>query len=116
MRYPVNHYILILKHNYTGKLTAHDIYNKSNHNGEYEFEFEWPEDSLPGEYTYALIWTYLNYQIDLSDPIEESILTVTDDSGDKFTYKLKDIGYDTGIILFAGKDNISYEEYYDIDR
>ena len=88
-KYTTDHFILLLQNNYTREVTTLDVYNESTDPLFYEFKnLEIPESIIPGEYTYALVWDILQYEVTPSTDLLETIITVTDKHGEILNLKL----------------------------
>lgn len=104
-KYTTNHFILLLQNNYTREVTTLDVYNESTDPLFYEFKnLEIPESIIPGEYTYALVWDILQYEVTPSTDLLETIITVTDKNGEILNLKLKDLQPEMGLLKFGDGD------------
>ena len=101
-KYTTDHFILLLQNNYTREVTSMDVYNESTDPLFYEFKnLEIPESIIPGEYTYALVWDILQYEVTPSTDLLETIITVTDKNGEILNLKLKDLQPEMGLLKFG---------------
>ena len=101
-KYTTDHFILLLQNNYTREVTTLDVYNESTDPLFYEFNnIEIPESIIPGEYTYALVWDILQYEVTPSTDLLETIITVTDKNGEILNLKLKDLQPEMGLLKFG---------------
>ena len=101
-KYTTDHFILLLQNNYTREITTLDVYNESTDPLFYEFKnLEIPESIIPGEYTYALVWDILQYEVTPSTDLLETIITVTDKNGEVLNLKLKDLQPEMGLLKFG---------------
>lgn len=101
-KYTTDHFILLLQNNYTREVTTMDVYNESTDPLFYEFKnLEIPESIIPGEYTYALVWDILQYEVTPSTDLLETIITVTDKNGEVLNLKLKDLQPEMGLLKFG---------------
>ena len=101
-KYTTDHFILLLQNNYTREVTTLDVYNESTDPLFYEFKnLEIPESIIPGEYTYALVWDILQYEVTPSADLLETIITVTDKNGEVLNLKLKDLQPEMGLLKFG---------------
>lgn len=101
-KYTTDHFILLLQNNYTREVTTMDVYNESTDPLFYEFKnIEIPESIIPGEYTYALVWDILQYEVTPSTDLLETIITVTDKNGEILNLKLKDLQPEMGLLKFG---------------
>ena len=101
-KYTTDHFILLLQNNYTREVTSLDVYNESTDPLFYEFKnLEIPESIIPGEYTYALVWDILQYEVTPSTDLLETIITVTDKNGEVLNLKLKDLQPEMGLLKFG---------------
>ena len=101
-KYTTDHFILLLQNNYTREVTTLDVYNESTDPLFYEFKnLEIPESIIPGEYTYALVWDILQYEVTPSTDLLETIITVTDKNGEVLNLKLKDLQPEMGLLKFG---------------
>ncbi len=101
-KYTTDHFILLLQNNYTREVTTLDVYNESTDPLFYEFKnLEIPESIIPGEYTYALVWDILQYEVTPSTDLLETIITVTDKNGEILNLKLKDLQPEMGLLKFG---------------
>lgn len=101
-KYTTDHFILLLQNNYTREVTTMDVYNESTDPLFYEFKnLEIPESIIPGEYTYALVWDILQYEVTPSTDLLETIITVTDKNGEILNLKLKDLQPEMGLLKFG---------------
>lgn len=101
-KYTTDHFILLLQNNYTREVTTMDVYNESTDPLFYEFKnIELPESIIPGEYTYALVWDILQYEVTPSTDLLETIITVTDKNGEVLNLKLKDLQPEMGLLKFG---------------
>lgn len=104
-KYTTDHFILLLQNNYTREVTSLDVYNESTDPLFYEFKnLEIPESIIPGEYTYALVWDILQYEVTPSTDLLETIITVTDKNGEVLNLKLKDLQPEMGLLKFGDGD------------
>ena len=104
-KYTTDHFILLLQNNYTREVTSLDVYNESTDPLFYEFKnLEIPESIIPGEYTYALVWDILQYEVTPSTDLLETIITVTDKNGEILNLKLKDLQPEMGLLKFGDGD------------
>lgn len=104
-KYTTDHFILLLQNNYTREVTTMDVYNESTDPLFYEFKnLEIPESIIPGEYTYALVWDILQYEVTPSTDLLETIITVTDKNGEILNLKLKDLQPEMGLLKFGDGD------------
>lgn len=104
-KYTTDHFILLLQNNYTREVTTLDVYNESTDPLFYEFKnLEIPESIIPGEYTYALVWDILQYEVTPSTDLLETIITVTDKNGEVLNLKLKDLQPEMGLLKFGDGD------------
>lgn len=104
-KYTTDHFILLLQNNYTREVTTLDVYNESTDPLFYEFKnLEIPESIIPGEYTYALVWDILQYEVTPSTDLLETIITVTDKNGEILNLKLKDLQPEMGLLKFGDGD------------
>lgn len=104
-KYTTDHFILLLQNNYTREVTTLDVYNESTDPLFYEFKnLEIPESIIPGEYTYALVWDILQYEVTPSTDLLETIITVTDKNGEILNLKLKDLQPEMGLLKFGEGD------------
>ena len=112
--YPVNHYVLILQNNYTKQTFVHDVLNVSTDRMFYRFsEFEFDSKAPYGEYNYVLFWCTLDYNLELSNSLLDSKITVTTNEGDTKSLFLKDITPDTGILYYPDPNNPKGEQAID---
>ena len=101
-KFTTDHFILLLQNNYTREVTTLDVYNESTDPLFYEFKnLEIPESIIPGEYTYALVWDILQYEVTPSTDLLETIITVTDKNGEVLNLKLKDLQPEMGLLKFG---------------
>ena len=104
-KYTTDHFILLLQNNYTREVTTLDVYNESTDPLFYEFKnLEIPESIIPGEYTYALVWDILQYEVTPSTDLLDTIITVTDKNGEILNLKLKDLQPEMGLLKFGDGD------------
>lgn len=104
-KYTTDHFILLLQNNYTREVTTLDVYNESTDPLFYEFKnLEIPESIIPGEYTYALVWDILQYEVTPSTDLLDTIITVTDKNGEILNLKLKDLQPEMGLLKFSDGD------------
>ena len=104
-KYTTDHFILLLQNNYTREVTTMDVYNESTDPLFYEFKnLEIPESIIPGEYTYALVWDILQYEVTPATDLLETIITVTDKNGEILNLKLKDLQPEMGLLKFGDGD------------
>lgn len=104
-KYTTDHFILLLQNNYTREVTTLDVYNESTDPLFYEFKnLDIPESIIPGEYTYALVWDILQYEVTPSTDLLETIITVTDKNGEILNLKLKDLQPEMGLLKFGDGD------------
>ena len=101
-KYTTDHFILLLQNNYTREVTTMDVYNESTDPLFYEFKnLEIPESIIPGEYTYALVWDILQYEVTPSTDLLDTVITVTDKNGEVLNLKLKDLQPEMGLLKFG---------------
>lgn len=101
-KYTTDHFILLLQNNYTREVTTVDVYNESTDPLFYEFkQLNLPESVIPGEYTYALVWDILEYEVFPSTDFLETVIKVVDGHGEKHELKLKDLNPEMGLLKFS---------------
>ena len=101
-KYTTDHFILLLQNNYTREVTTVDVYNESTDPLFYEFkQLNLPESVIPGEYTYALVWDILEYEVFPSTDFLETVIKVVDGHGETHELKLKDLQPEMGLLKFS---------------
>ena len=101
-KYTTDHFILLLQNNYTREVTTVDVYNESTDPLFYEFkQLNIPDSIIPGEYTYALVWDILEYEVFPSTDFLETIIKVVDGHGETHELKLKDLQPEMGLLKFS---------------
>ena len=101
-KYTTDHFILLLQNNYTREVTTVDVYNESTDPLFYEFkQLNLPDSVIPGEYTYALVWDILDYEVFPSTDFLETIIKVVDGHGETHELKLKDLNPEMGLLKFS---------------
>lgn len=101
-KYTTDHFILLLQNNYTREVTTVDVYNESTDPLFYEFkQLNLPDSIIPGEYTYALVWDILDYEVFPSTDFLETIIKVVDGHGETHELKLKDLNPEMGLLKFS---------------
>lgn len=101
-KYTTDHFILLLQNNYTREVTTVDVYNESTDPLFYEFkQLNLPDSVIPGEYTYALVWDILEYEVFPSTDLLETIIKVVDGHGETHELKLKDLNPEMGLLKFS---------------
>ena len=101
-KYTTDHFILLLQNNYTREVTTVDVYNESTDPLFYEFkQLNLPESVIPGEYTYALVWDILEYEVFPSTDLLETVIKVVDGHGETHELKLKDLNPEMGLLKFS---------------
>ena len=101
-KYTTDHFILLLQNNYTREVTTVDVYNESTDPLFYEFkQLILPDSLIPGEYTYALVWDILEYEVFPSTDLLETIIKVVDGHGETHELKLKDLNPEMGLLKFS---------------
>lgn len=101
-KYTTDHFILLLQNNYTREVITVDVYNESTDPLFYEFkQLNLPESVIPGEYTYALVWDILEYEVFPSTDFLETVIKVVDGHGEKHELKLKDLNPEMGLLKFS---------------
>ena len=101
-KYTTDHFILLLQNNYTREVTTVDVYNESTDPWFYEFkQLNLPDSVIPGEYTYALVWDILDYEVFPSTDFLETIIKVVDGHGETHELKLKDLNPEMGLLKFS---------------
>ena len=101
-KYTTDHFILLLQNNYTREVTTVDVYNESTDPLFYEFkQLNLPDSVIPGEYTYALVWDILEYEVFPSTDFLETVIKVVDGHGEKHELKLKDLNPEMGLLKFS---------------
>ena len=101
-KYTTEHFILLLQNNYTREVTTVDVYNESTDPLFYEFkQLNLPDSIIPGEYTYALVWDILEYEVFPSTDFLETIIKVVDGHGETHELKLKDLQPEMGLLKFS---------------
>lgn len=101
-KYTTDHFILLLQNNYTREVTTVDVYNESTDPLFYEFkQLNLPDSIIPGEYTYALVWDILEYEVFPSTDFLETIIKVVDGHGETHELKLKDLNPEMGLLKFS---------------
>lgn len=101
-KYTTDHFILLLQNNYTREVTTVDVYNESTDPLFYEFkQLNLPDSIIPGEYTYALVWDILEYEVFPSTDFLETVIKVVDGHGETHELKLKDLNPEMGLLKFS---------------
>ena len=101
-KYTTDHFILLLQNNYTREVTTVDVYNESTDPLFYEFkQLNLPDSVIPGEYTYALVWDILEYEVFPSTDFLETVIKVVDVHGETHELKLKDLNPEMGLLKFS---------------
>ena len=101
-KYTTDHFILLLQNNYTREVTTVDVYNESTDPLFYEFkQLKLPDSIIPGEYTYALVWDILEYEVFPSTDFLETVIKVVDGHGETHELKLKDLQPEMGLLKFS---------------
>lgn len=101
-KYTTDHFILLLQNNYTRDVTTVDVYNESTDPLFYEFkQLILPDSVIPGEYTYALVWDILEYEVFPSTDLLETVIKVVDGHGETHELKLKDLNPEMGLLKFS---------------
>ena len=101
-KYTTDHFILLLQNNYTREVTTVDVYNESTDPLFYEFkQLNLPDSIIPGEYTYALVWDILDYEVIPSTDFLETVIKVVDGHGETHELKLKDLQPEMGLLKFS---------------
>lgn len=101
-KYTTDHFILLLQNNYTREVITVDVYNESTDPLFYEFkQLNLPESVIPGEYTYALVWDILEYEVFPSTDFLETVIKVVDGHGETHELKLKDLNPEMGLLKFS---------------
>ena len=101
-KYTTDHFILLLQNNYTREVTTVDVYNESTDPLFYEFkQLNLPDSVIPGEYTYALVWDILDYEVFPSTDFLETVIKVVDGHGETHELKLKDLQPEMGLLKFS---------------
>ena len=101
-KYTTDHFILLLQNNYTREVITVDVYNESTDPLFYEFkQLNLPDSVIPGEYTYALVWDILDYEVFPSTDFLETIIKVVDGHGETHELKLKDLNPEMGLLKFS---------------
>ena len=101
-KYTTDHFILLLQNNYTREVITVDVYNESTDPLFYEFkQLNLPDSVIPGEYTYALVWDILEYEVFPSTDFLETIIKVVDGHGETHELKLKDLNPEMGLLKFS---------------
>ena len=101
-KYTTDHFILLLQNNYTREVTTVDVYNESTDPLVYEFkQLNLPDSVIPGEYTYALVWDILDYEVFPSTDFLETVIKVVDGHGETHELKLKDLNPEMGLLKFS---------------
>lgn len=101
-KYTTDHFILLLQNNYTREVTTVDVYNESTDPLFYEFkQLILPDSLIPGEYTYALVWDILEYEVFPSTDLLETVIKVVDGHGETHELKLKDLNPEMGLLKFS---------------
>ena len=68
----------------------------------YEFkQLNLPDSVIPGEYTYALVWDILEYEVIPSTDFLETVIKVVDGHGETHELKLKDLNPEMGLLKFS---------------
>lgn len=101
-KYTTDHFILLLQNNYTREVITVDVYNESTDPLFYEFkQLNLPDSVIPGEYTYALVWDILEYEVFPSTDFLETVIKVVDGHGETHELKLKDLQPEMGLLKFS---------------
>ena len=101
-KYTTDHFILLLQNNYTREVITVDVYNESTDPLFYEFkQLNLPDSVIPGEYTYALVWDILDYEVFPSTDLLDTVIKVVDGHGETHELKLKDLNPEMGLLKFS---------------
>ena len=101
-KYTTDHVILLLQNNYTREVITVDVYNESTDPLFYEFkQLNLPDSIIPGEYTYALVWDILEYEVFPSTDFLETVIKVVDGHGETHELKLKDLNPEMRLLKFS---------------
>lgn len=101
-KYTTDHFILLLQNNYTREVITVDVYNESTDPLFYEFkQLNLPDSVIPGEYTYALVWDILEYEVFPSTDLLDTVIKVVDGHGETHELKLKDLNPEMGLLKFS---------------
>ena len=101
-KYTTDHFILLLQNNYTREVITVDVYNESTDPLFYVFkQLNLPDSVIPGEYTYALVWDILEYEVFPSTDFLETVIKVVDGHGETHELKLKDLNPEMGLLKFS---------------
>lgn len=101
-KYTTDHFILLLQNNYTREVIIVDVYNESTDPLFYEFKnLKLTDSVIPGEYTYALVWDILEYEVFPSTDFLETVIKVVDGHGETHELKLKDLNPEMGLLKFS---------------
>lgn len=101
-KYTTDHFILLLQNNYTREVITVDVYNESTDPLFYEFkQLNIPDSVIPGEYTYALVWDILEYEVFPSTDFLDTVIKVVDGHGETHELKLKDLNPEMGLLKFS---------------
>ena len=101
-KYTTDHFILLLQNNYTREVITVDVYNEYTDPLFYEFkQLNLPDSVIPGEYTYALVWDILEYEVFPSTDFLETVIKVVDGHGETHELKLKDLNPEMGLLKFS---------------
>jgi hypothetical protein len=113
-----NRYLLFLSSNYYSKKFVFELINTSDNPDYYKFRLDLPLDyGMPyGEYDYFLIRCELPYEVQFSQNLIDSKLTVTDFDGNASTFALRDLPCESGILRFEPDECDKRYEYIDIDN
>lgn len=109
---------MFLSSNYYGKKFMFELFNTSENPDYYRFTIQIPLDyGMPyGEYDYFLIRCELPYEVQFSQNLIDTRLTVTDFDNKVSTWTLRDLPCDSGILKFEPDENNGAYEYIDIDN
>ena len=125
--YATNHYVLILQNNYTKQTFVHDVLNTSTDTLFYKFEgFEFDDKAPFGEYNYVLFWCTLDYNLELSNSLLDSKITVekakeislkhANLKDNQVVFDKTEMDYDNGVQVYDIEFHYNNIEYnYEID-
>lgn len=112
--YTNNHYILVVENTYTKQAASLDVYNVSDNPMMYRFDnVVLPSEMPSGTFNWYLIYDILDYEIEFSNDILDSIITVNPELDPELdepvSIPMKHLISEYGILEYIKGETTAYE-------
>lgn len=111
-----NRYLFLLNNNWTGEKFLFELFNLSCDPRYYEFDIQVPDEMEYGEYDYFLLHCELPYELEFSNNLIDSRITVMSKEGERSSWFIRDLSAESGMLSYepAGGFGPRYDKF-DVD-